>query len=145
MRRVLRFSVIAAIAMIATAGGAYLQLPEGKAATAREETPVGRWQCVAKAAQASESLKFYLAPISEGGKLAGKVRTPYGNFTITGGSFDKGKLSLTVRTVEGVTGNLSGTVKETKLIGEWSLDNDMSGTFECYSVTKAPAKPEGEQ
>lgn len=101
-----------------------------------------RWQCVAKG-QANESLKFFLSLTNDNGKLSGKIQTAQGNFTVTDGALNKESLSVTIKNAEGVNGKLTGSLKDKKLSGEWTLDNDMTGTFECLKVEKSQLNPNG--
>jgi hypothetical protein len=96
----------------------------------------GTWEGKAKGTQQEIPLTMELK--ADGAKMLGEIRTPQGAYSVTGGSYAKGKLSLDFKNNE-AAGKLSATIKQNKMSGEWTFGTD-SGTFEC-ARSAAAAKP----
>jgi hypothetical protein len=132
-----RLILAALVALAVTSGTAYSQRAGAEKTQKAKGEPVGKWQCVAKTPE-GESLKFYMEPKNENGTLFGSIRTAGGGFTITGGTYAKGKLDMHVRTPEGVRGHILAAVNGAKLNGDWSLSNGVSGDLSCSRADRAP-------
>jgi|GEM_PF-268904 len=94
---------------------------------------IGRWEGVSKGAAIGE-LNITMELKEEGGKITGTIVAAQGNLPLTNGRFADGKLTIDFTTPDNLTGKIVGAVKDNKMVGEWSLGADISGTFECTRV-----------
>jgi hypothetical protein len=100
----------------------------------------GKYEGVAKSDQLGE-LPLTVEIKDEGGKLSGKIETPNGPSTITGGTYADGKVTLKFD-AGGNEGTVTATLDGDKIVGKWELAG-MGGTLELkragMTVAAAPA------
>jgi hypothetical protein len=98
----------------------------------------GTWEGTARNTEGGE-LPVTMKLKSDGDKIIGDIETPEGNYTVSGGSYAEGKLTLDIENPQG-TGKVTASIKQNAMKGEWTFGAD-KGTFECKRAAAAKPAP----
>ncbi|HXG90843.1 MAG TPA: hypothetical protein VNN73_00545 [Blastocatellia bacterium] len=98
---------------------------------ANEDTLSGKYEGVAKS-EAMGDIPLTVELKNDNGKLSGKIDTPQGPATITGGTYTDGKITMKFD-AGGNEGTITATVQGDKIVGKWELGGQ-GGAFEMKKV-----------
>ena len=82
-------------------------------------------------------MPFTMELKNEAGRVSGRIDCPEGVFTGEEGTFADGKLSITLAAPGGPPVQVIGTLKGDSLTGEWRVESQGTGTFQCARVQGA--------
>jgi hypothetical protein len=88
----------------------------------------GEWKGTSKDTPQGD-MTFTLTLKQEGETVTGEIDLGQGTFEISDGTFKSNKLSFTIKTPDGNSYEVAGTLEKDQLTGTWKDNNGTSGTW----------------
>ena len=110
----------------------------GSAAFAQSDTLSGKYKGIAKS-EAMGDIPLEVTLKNENGKLSGVISTSQGDATITGGTYENGKVKIKFD-AGGTEGTVDAEMKDGKIVGKWDLGG-VGGPLELTKVGATGAAP----
>lgn len=110
----------------------------GSAAFAQSDNLSGKYKGVAKS-EAMGDIPLEVTIKNENGKLSGVISTSQGDATITGGTYENGKVKIKFD-AGGTEGTVDAEMKDGKIVGKWDLGG-VGGPLELTKQGAAGATP----